>query len=235
MIPFKPNEGKKLNITTADFGTFSRYPVRTHLIMKDDILVDLMDKYVIEYLEPGDMIFMSEKIVAITQGRSFPIKDIKVTRMANFLVRFVHKSPYGLGLGSPWTMQLAINEIGIVKVLFAAFFSAITKPFGIRGVFYRILGDQARAIDGPCECVIPPYNQHAKLAPFKPNDVALVLQEKTGCPVVIIDANDLGVEILGRSSKDINVQMCKQIFKDNPLDQTTQQTPIAIVRRCPTS
>lgn len=231
MIPFIPNEGKKLNITTADFGTFSRYPVRTHIVMKGDSLPDMMDKYVMEYLEPGDMIFISEKIVAISQGRAFPIKDIKTTRMAKFLVRFVYKSPYGIGLGSPWTMQLAINEIGIVRILFAAGLSAVTKLFGIRGVFYRILGDRARAIDGPCEYTLPPYNEYAKLAPDKPNEVAAALQEKTGCPVVVIDANDLGVEILGRSSKDVDIHMCKQIFKDNPLDQTDQQTPIAIIRK----
>ena len=231
MIPFIPNEGKNLTIQTEDYGVYARYPVKTHVIMKEDKLPEVLDRYVREYLEEGDMIFISEKIVAITQGRAFPIKDIKPSRLAKFLVRFVYKSPYGIGLGSPWTMQLAIDEIGAPRILFAAVISAITKLFGVRGVFYRILGNKARAIDGPCEYTLPPYNEYAKLAPDRPDEVAAERKEHTGCEVVVIDANDIGVEVLGKSSDAVAVKMCKQIFGDNPLDQTDQQTPIAIVRK----
>ena len=52
-----------------------------------------------------------------------------------------------------------------------------------------------------------------------------------GCKFVVIDANDLGVEVLGRSSEDISIDFCKQVFKDNPLDQSDQQTPVCIVRQ----
>lgn len=37
--------------------------------------------------------------------------------------------------------------------------------------------------------------------------------------------------MLGRSSEEIDIAFCKQVFKDNPLDQGDQQTPIAIVRK----
>ena len=70
-----------------------------------------------------------------------------------------------------------------------------------------------------------------KLAPDKPNKVAAHLAELTGNGIVVIDANDLGVEVLGRSSDAIDINFCKQVFKDNPLDQGDQQTPIAIVRK----
>ncbi|MCU0483287.1 MAG: hypothetical protein MUC54_03295, partial [Chloroflexi bacterium] len=53
----------------------------------------------------------------------------------------------------------------------------------------------------------------------------------TGCDTVIIDANDLGVAILGKSSKKLRDPVLRAIFKDNPLGQTGQQTPIGIVRR----
>ncbi len=230
MIPLRPNKGKNLLIDT-DYGRYARYPIKTHVVMAGDSLPDMMDQYVMSYLVPGDMIFISEKIVAISQGRAFPVDEIKPSRMAKFLVRFVYKSPYGIGLGSPETMELAIREVGVIKILFAAFCSAVTKPFGIRGVFYRICGPKARAIDGPCHYTLPPYNHYAKMAPDRPDAVARELKEKTGCEVVIIDANDLGVEVLGRSNKHIEIKCCKQIFKDNPLDQLDQQTPIAIVRK----
>ncbi|MCR5485081.1 MAG: coenzyme F420-0:L-glutamate ligase, partial [Clostridiales bacterium] len=152
-------------------------------------------------------------------------------KLAKLLCKFVYKSPYGIGLGSPWTMQLAIQDIGVPKILFAGLCSAVTKPFGVRGVFYKIVGDKGRAIDGPCDYTLPPYNHAAKLAPKDPDKVAKQLEDHTGCKVVVMDANDIGREILGVSDKKIDIEMCKQIFKDNPLGQKSQQTPIAIVRK----
>jgi F420-0:gamma-glutamyl ligase-like protein len=225
-----PNENKNLVISTK-YGDYYRYPVKTKVVVKGDDLKEILSEYAMPYVEDGDMIFMSEKIVAISQGRSFDIDDIKPSRLANFLCKFVHKSPYGIGLGIPQTMELAIREIGKPKILFAAFCSAVTKPFGKRGVFYQIVGDKARAIDGPCDYTLPPYNHHAKLAPKNPDKVAADLAKHTGCGFVVIDANDLGVEILGRSSKDIDIDFCKAVFKDNPLGQGSQSTPIAIVRK----
>ena len=229
-IALEPNEGKQLKIETS-FGEYMRYPVKTHVVVSGDDLNKIMDDYVVQYLEDGDMIFISEKIIAISQGRAFDIDDIHPSKLANFLCKFVYKSPYGIGLGSPWTMELAIRDIGVPKILFAAFCSAVTKPFGVRGVFYKIVGDKGRAIDGPCSYTLPPYNHCAKLAPKDPDKVAAQLSKHTGCKVVIIDSNDIGREILGVSDKSISIDMCKEIFADNPLGQASQQTPIAIVRK----
>lgn len=227
---FAPNEGKNIEITT-DYGTFARYPVRTHVVMSNEKIPELMDRYVVGNTQPDDYMFISEKVIAICQGRAFNIDDIHPSKLANLLCKFVYKSPYGIGLGSPWTMELALRDVGIPKILFAAFCSAVTKPFGVRGVFYKVAGTKARAIDGPCDCTIPPYNHFAKLAPAEPDKVAAEIEKQIGCKVVVIDANDIGVEVLGRSSEEIDIQFCKQVFKDNPLGQSSQATPIAIVRK----
>ena len=229
-MPFQPNEGKNLEIDT-DYGRYARYPVKTHVITKDDVLEDVLDKYVREYIQPGDTIIMSEKIVAISQGRAFPIEEIKVSRLAKILSHFVVKTNYGIGLGMPETMELCIREVGRVKVLWAAFCAAIGKLFGKHGVFYNICGMKARAIDGPCEYTLPPYNHYAKMAPDKPDEVAERLTKYLGVDVVIIDANDIGANVLGKPRKDMPDEFPIQAFTDNPLDQCSQQTPIAIVRK----
>ncbi len=229
-MPFQPNEGKNLEIDT-DYGRYARYPVKTHVITKDDVLEDVLDKYAKDYVQPGDMIIMSEKIVAISQGRAFPIEEIKVSRLAKILSHFVVKTNYGIGLGMPETMELCIREVGRVKVLWAAFCAAIGKLFGKHGVFYNICGMKARAIDGPCEYTLPPYNHYAKMAPDKPDEVAQRLTRHMGVDVVIIDANDIGANVLGKPRKDMPDEFPIQVFKDNPLDQCSQQTPIAIVRK----
>lgn len=226
-----PNEGKNLEITTADYGKWLRFPIKTHVIMAEEKINDVMDKYVAGNIQDGDYMFISEKVIAITQGRAFDIDSIKVRPLAKLLCKFVYKSPYGIGLGSPWTMELALRDVGTPRILLAAFCSAVTKPFGKRGVFYKVAGTKARAIDGPCDCTIPPYNHFAKMAPENPDKVAAELAKKLSCKVVVIDANDIGVEVLGRSSEDIDITFCKQVFKDNPLGQSSQSTPIAIVRK----
>ena len=229
-MPFEPNEGKSLTIDT-DFGKYARYPIKTHVITKDDILEDVMDKYVKDYVQQGDTVIISEKIVAISQGRAFPVSEIKVSPLARFLSKFVVKTSYGIGLAMPETMELCVREVGPIKVIFAAICAGIGKLFGKHGVFYNICGMKARAIDGPCDYTLPPYNTYAKMAPDKPNEVAKKLSEHLGVDVVIIDANDIGANVLGKPRKDYNEDFPIQVFKDNPLDQCSQQTPVAIVRK----
>lgn len=230
-MDFKANEGKSLAIE-IEGEQWLRIPVKTHVVMKeDDLFGDVVDKYTKDIRRKGDIIFCSEKIIAITQGRSYPIAEIKPSKLANFLVKFVYKSPYGIGLGSPHTMQLAIEDVGIPRILLGCVAAAVTKPFGIRGVFYKVCGKKAYAIDGPCDYTLPPYNKYAKKAPLKPNKVAREMKEKLGNEFIVLDANDLNVDILGKSSKHLDDKFLKALFKDNPLGQSAQQTPIAIVRK----
>ena len=226
----EPNPGKEL-IVEVDGSKYARHPLKTHIVTKDDNIVDVCSQYASPFLKPGDLLFISEKIVAISQGRAFPIKDIKPSPLANILVKFVHKSPYGIGLGSPWTMELASREAGPLRIIFASLAALLTKPLGIKGVFYKVVGNNINAIDGPCDYTLPPYNKYAKLGPKEPNKTALEIKNKIGNEVVIIDANDLGVNVLGKSNKNITDDFCQKVFKDNPLGQASEQTPLCIVRK----
>lgn len=230
MNDLQPNKGKKLTIR-VDSSEYVRLPIKTHLITQTDDIVSIVNRYALPYLQRGDFLFISERIVAIIQGRSFPIEKIKPSNLARFLAKFVYRSPHGIGLGSPWTMELAIREAGMSKVLLAAFISMVTKLFGMKGVFYKIVGKNINAVDGPCSYTIPPYNKHAKLAPINPQKVARSIKVKFGFDAVIIDANDLGVAVLGKSTEDISNEFCEKVFSDNPLGQSFEQTPLCIVRK----
>lgn len=225
-----PNEGKNLEIKVGN-KKWARLPIKTHVITKDDDIFEVVKKYTKPHLEKGDLLFISERVVAITQGRSYKIEDINPSKTAKLLTKFVFRSPYGIGLKSPVTMELAIREVGSWRIFMAAFISAITKPFGVRGMFYKIAGGGINAIDGPCSYTLPPYNKYATLGPENPNKVARELKKILGNSVVIIDANDLGVNILGRSSEKISEAWSEKIFKDNPLGQSREQTPLCIVRK----
>ncbi len=224
------NPGKKLALE-IEGQTYFRFPVQTDLIQATDNIVEVVQRYTKGLVQRDDLVVISEKVVAITQGRAFRISDIKPSRLAIFLSRFVHKSPYGIGLGMPETMELAIQEVGALKIIFASVIAALGKLFGIKGLFYRICGPKARAIDGPTENTIPPFNEYAVLGPKDPDLVARQIREAVGAHVAVIDANDLGVNILGVSGPEVDINLLTKLLKDNPLGQSAESTPIGIIRR----
>ena len=228
-MDFNPNPNKNLNIKTK-YGEFSRFPIKTRLIKPDDNLFGFIKKYALPYVKNNDILFISEKAVAITQGRSYKISDIKPSKLATFLSKFVYKNPAGIGLAMPETMHLAIEEVGILRILFASFCAMITKPFKIKGVFYYLAGDGARSIDGPVPYAIPPYNEYASKGPENPQKIVKKIQEKFKIQVAIIDANDLGIRILG-ASKHLSKKILSKALADNPLGQCDESTPMGILRR----
>ena len=224
-----PNPGRELH-ATIDGEVVARLPVRTHLVTDADDAVDVVRRYTAPLPEGVRFVAVSERMVAITQGRSYPMSQIRPSRLARFLVRFVTRPGYGIGLGTPETMELAIREVGRPRILFAAAASAVTKPFGVHGLFYRLAGPQAGAIDGPTQYTIAPYNQAATLGPRDPNGAARRIADALGVPVAVIDANDAGCNVLG-GSPGIDRRFVTRCFADNPLGQASERTPICVVRR----
>ncbi len=242
----EPNPGKQLAID-VDGRSFLRYPLQTEAVSKDADLTELVAARVSAFVAaaPPDILgapwhlFISEKIVAITQGRAYFVWDIKPSGWARLLSRFVVRTPHGIGLGSPWTMELAIRHVGLPRVLFAAAGSALGKLVGRRGLFYQLVGSDVNAIDGPTEYSVYPSNVSAKLPPAEPDTVAEQLAERlrqalppgpagTFRGVVVIDANDLGQAVLG-ASPGLDAGSLVGAFRDNPLGQGGERTPLCVV------
>jgi hypothetical protein len=225
------NEGKALE-ATLDGTTYARIPLRTRVVMPDDDLDAVITEYAASAVQPGDLLFVTEKIVAITQGRSYRIDEITPRKLALFLSKYVTRTPYGIGLGMPETMEMALRECGTPRILFAAAVAAVTKAFGRKGDFYRIAGDKARAIDGPTKHTIPPYNEAVVLGPKNPRQVAAHVQTLVGgkADVAVVDINDLGGNILGSTLDRAGEQRLLRILKDNPLGQGHESTPMGIIR-----
>ena len=215
----------------VDEDVWLRAPLPTALVgAGDDIASVVRDALGQERPEPGDILALSEKIVAISQGRSFPIQDVHPRPLARLLSRFVQRTPAGIGLGIPETMELALAEAGGARILFAAAVAAVARLIGRRGVFYRLVPDTVAAIDGPTRGTIAPYNTHAKLGPKDPHAVASALAARLGAAVAIVDANDLDVKILG-ASEGVPPVLVARLFADNPLGQGSERTPVALLRR----
>jgi hypothetical protein len=225
----EPNDGRAL-LASLGGVVYARHPVRTHLVTAADTdAAAVVARYVGRLGADVRVVAVSERMVAITQGRAYPIDTIRPGRLARVLERFVTRPGYGIGLGSAETMELAIREVGAPRILLAAAASAVTRPLGIHGVFYRVAGPQAKAIDGPTSYTIPPYNQAATLGPRNPDGAARTIAAAIDAPVAIIDANDAGCAVLG-ASPGVDRAFVERLFADNPLGQAREQTPISVVR-----
>lgn len=226
-----PNSEKNLEIN-VDGRRFLRYPIKTHLITPEDKLEEVIEKYVLPISQDGDMVVMSERMTAITQGRLVHRDKIKETWLAKFLIKFVKKWPHDPGFRNAKKMQLLINIVGVPRVLLAALVSALTKPFGWRGLFYIICGHDVSQIDGFALGTIPPYDEYAVLGPENPNRVCDELAEKFNLSFAIVDANNIDVAVLGLNKNfPLTKQELRLAFIDNPIGQGLEQTPVCIVRK----
>lgn len=229
-IQIQANEGKQL-IKEVNGEKYARIPVKTHVITDKDTIKDIMQTYVAPVVRDGDVVFFSEKAVSCVQKRAVPLKDIKPRWLARTLSKFVYKNPYGIGLSMPETMEMAFQEVGTLRILVASAVSVVGKIFGQRGWFYMVAGDKARSIDGPCDYTLPPYNEYVVLGPNDPEETAVEAAKYAGVPVSIVDLNDLGGNILGTSHKTISDEWLLARLSDNPLGQSSEQTPIGIIRK----
>lgn len=235
MPPLAPNEGKNLD-TVVGGVRYLRLPVKTRLVEREDDLMRLMKEYVAPHLQPGDLLFVSEKIVCITQGRIIRRGDVRASRLARLLAGRVRNhigTPQfrGFGHGTPEAMQLLIEEAGVPRALFAAAVAAITRPLGIKGAFYYLVGKRAKSIDCPMSFALAPYTEYAKRAPSAPSAVAREIRAALDAETVIVDANYRGAFSLGKSTRTISEKFIRNVLRDNPAGQDGEMTPFLIVRR----
>lgn len=221
---------EKSEIKEVEGVKYRRLAIQTHVLTIEDDLIEVAERYIKPQVQPGDIVFMSEKAVGCTQGRAIKLVDIHPRKLAVFLSDHVTKTPAGIGLGMPETMEMALREVGTPRILLAAAVSVVGKLFGKKGWFYLVAGRKAASIDGPCSYTLPPYNEYVSLSPAEPDKTARDVARVVGCDVVIVDQNDLGGEILGSSNAQLDRARVLEIIKDNPLGQESQRTPFGIIR-----
>lgn len=67
--------------------------------------------------------------------------------------------------------------------------------------------------------------------PLNPDETAADISKHIGYPVIIVDINDLGGNILGVSDCSMDRDLYARILKDNPLGQSRESTPMGIIRK----
>lgn len=229
-MEFRANDGKNVEIQAMG-RTWARHAIQTHFVTVGESYIDLMERYVKPVYQEGDILSMSEKVIAICQKRVVTEEELKPGFWAKVLSRFVHQTSAGPGMGLPIKMQFAINVCGLPKILWAAFRAAIDKLRGVHGTFYRIAGLEVSGLDGFYGEDIPEYEHMGVRVPENPAGVCDEIYEKTGIVAMVVDANDLNVEMLGHCSqlKESDEELL-DLIRDNPAGQDRQLTPFVLIR-----
>jgi F420-0:gamma-glutamyl ligase-like protein len=235
-VPYDENRTRPREVE-VDGVRYERVPIKTHVVLPGEPLDPVVETYALGELRDGDWLFMTEKMVAGSQGRAYPVKDVKARPLAVWLAQRVVRTPWGIGLGIPETMEMAIREVGTVRILFAAAVSVVSKKlFRRSGDFYRIAGPKARGIDGPGYPTIPPYDEMVVLTAAKPRETSehvrdVIARHGIRAEVLLVDINDIGGNVLGSTLTKADQELVRRILKDNPIGQGHESTPLGIIRR----
>ena len=229
MIEYDMNDGKAAEIV-VDGRRYRRKAIKTHFVCEGESLNRIVSTYALPCYRENDFISVSEKIVSLCQGRVVRREQIVIGRWAKLLSRFASHPDTGVGVGEAIKMQYAIDTVGLPKVLWAAVASAVTKPFGRRGVFYEIVGQEVSGLDGFYDHVWPEYRDIGIELPSDPRGACNEVRRELGISSMIVDANDLGQEILGYSD-DLEPlrDHLKEFIADNPAGQSRECTPIILM------
>jgi hypothetical protein len=206
---------------------YLRRPLHTPWLDPTDDLV-LALKESLKVARPGDTVGVSEKVAILLTGRTVDINTVKPGRLARLLASHVHPRTDSKGLAVPEKMEYVVRTVGLRRIIPAVIGSAVTRPLGMHGTFYRIAGSVARDVDGgrpPYEDVLfPPLDSRVA------QKMCADLERALDIGVSIVDLNDYGGSIRAVSPRSLSEETLAAVLSDNPLGQRLTSTPFVLVR-----
>lgn len=234
-------------------AVWSRMPVRTEVFSPGDLIALRAAWYAStalsdltaerrEALDGPWFAVLSAKALAICQRRATPLWKITPGASARALSRMARGD-----LHEAWTMQVAIEEGGVLRV--GA--STVAGALGLRGLAGRLIPDSVTSLSPPRSGAVPPADGAVIRPPFLADEAAAALRDAlryslapetvatlAGC--AIVSADDEGSRLLGFAAGP-NVtavpdaeQVVAELCADNPAGQGDQRTPLVLLFRAPT-
>ncbi len=219
-------------IQGTDGRQYARYAIQTHFVEVGESAAALVEQYVRPLYKPGDVLSFGAKMMCICVKSVRTRDQVKPGFWAKLLWRFAGINETGVGMHEPYKLQLVIDIVGLPRVLLAAFLSAVTRPFGVRVLFYKVCGKGVGGIDGfYFRSSFERYHTLALINPENSPELCEQLAKDTGIPVVLMDANDLQRDQLGKSSNmPLSDAQLQDAMRDNPSGQGAELTPLILIR-----
>ncbi|MEA5014528.1 MAG: F420-0--gamma-glutamyl ligase [Candidatus Limiplasma sp.] len=219
-------------VSGRDGRQYDRFAIQTHFVKVGESQKELVETYVRPLYKPGDVLSFGAKVMCMCVESVRTRDQVKPGFWANLLWRFAGVNHTGVGMHEPYKLQLVIDLVGLPRVLLATVCSALTKPFGIKGVFYRVCGKGVGGIDGfYTRSSFELYHELALVNPENSQELCEELSRETGIPVVLMDANDIQRDQLGKSSDTpLTDEQIQDALADNPSGQGDELTPFILIR-----
>ena len=219
-------------LTGRDGKQYDRYAIQTHFIEVGEDQAELVKKYVLPLYQPGDVMAFGAKVMAMCTKNVRTKEQVHPGFWAKALSRHASETKAGIGMHDAYKLQLAIDMVGAPKVVFASVASAVTKLFGVHGVFYKIVGPGVAGIDGfYYRSSFDRYKDLALINNENPVELCDALKQDTGVPVVLMDANDIDQNQLGKCTGfPLTDDQIQDALKDNPSGQGGELTPFILIR-----
>ncbi len=220
-------------IAGADGQRYLRFAIQTHFVQRGESQAALVEKYVKPLFQPGDCLSFGAKVMCMCVESVKTRDEVHPGFWAKFLWRFAGINHTGVGMHEPYKLQLVIDICGLPRVLLAVVCSALTKPFGVKGVFYRVCGKGVGGIDGfYFRSSFDVYKQLALINPPNAKELCDALSKDTGIPVALMDANDIQRDLLAKSFDfPLSDEQLQDALRDNPSGQGDELTPLILIRK----
>ena len=201
-------------------------PIKTHILGSLDDPIGILKSYMpLNYL-PTDILTIGESPLAIMQGRYIDYRNVNANLISKLICKGFHPTS---SLATASGMQTLINISGPTRVIISWLIGGILKFFGVKGMFYRLAGEQARLIDD-ITGTTPPYDKSIVLGPKDTKTFCINAAKRLNVNVAVVDVNDLGrVKILSTSNVN-KAEIIKRALTSNPAGNANQQTPLVLIR-----
>ncbi len=216
---------EKKKIQTVDKGE-KVLPIKTPLLTPKYNIYDVFFEYVKPHIKEKDIFVICESALAIMEGRVYYVEDIKPGFLATHLNKLFKMDS---SLSSPYSLEMAIREVGSVKIIMSIIVGGLGRLVGRSGDFYAFAGREVATIDD-CTGTLPPFDKYVVMGPKNPKKTVEEFKKKTGFEIAVVDVNDLGkVDVLALSDPHRKDEVVEAL-RTNPQGNANEQTPIAIIR-----
>lgn len=224
---------KDKDVFEFDGKRYSIVKFKTITFKRGDDLYSYIETLLTDSLGPDDIVTAAESILGVTQGRAYPVEKIIPSKWSYFLYPWVSNVTYGTGIGMPETMECAIREIGLKRMLKATLYGAADRVLKRRGSFYRIAGPKVKSIDFKKNHPVEYDGSHnyIVLSPGNPYGFCREMHKRLNRAFAVIDANNVSVDVLGLYPDNKKTrELLLNAMKGNPAGQDDERTPIIVIR-----
>ena len=160
------------------------------------------------------------------QGKYIDYRNVQASLLSRLICKGFHPTS---SLATACGMQTLIDTSGPTRVMISWLIGAVFKSFGVKGIFYRLAGEQARLIDD-ITGTTPPYDKSIVLGPIDTQNFCFKASKELNVNVAVVDVNDLGrVKVVSTSNVN-KIELIKRALKTNPAGNSNQQTPLVLIR-----